>query len=291
MSWRTVIISNRAKLDLQLGHMVVRSSEIKTKIYIKEMAVLILESTAISITAALINELTKNKVKIIFCDEKRDPLAELIPYYASHDTSAKIMEQVNWDDINKKIIWTEIVKQKILMQSQLLMNNGIEEYKLLLQYMDEVQLGDTSNREGHAAKVYFNSLFGKDFTRGKDGGINASLNYGYSILLSIISREIHANGYMTQLGIFHKGKTNPFNLSSDLIEPWRPLVDSYVFMKQPSSLDNKTKLDIVSLFSEKIFINGKKHTILNAIKIYTKSVFDALNYNDVSKLRFYSNGE
>ncbi len=71
---------------------------------------------------------------------------------------------------------------------------------------------DSTKREGHAAKVYFNALFGMDFTRADDNPINAALNYGYSMILSAINREITAAGYLTQIGIFHQNTFNPFNL-------------------------------------------------------------------------------
>ena len=68
MSWRTIVVANRAKLDLQLGSMVVRG-ETTIKVHLSEIAMLIIENTAVSLTAALLCELTKKKVKIIFCDE------------------------------------------------------------------------------------------------------------------------------------------------------------------------------------------------------------------------------
>ena len=100
MSWRIIVISKRAKLDLQLGKMVVRSDEI-TKIVLSEISTIIIESTAVSITASLISELAKRKIKVIFCDEKRNPSSELLPYYGSHDTSAKIREHIKWSEQQK----------------------------------------------------------------------------------------------------------------------------------------------------------------------------------------------
>lgn len=111
MSWRTVVISNSAKLDYQMGYMIVRQNEI-TKIHLSEIALLLIESTAVSLTASLLAELTKQKIKVIFCDHKRNPSSELTPYYGSHDTSAKIRAQIRWDKEIKKIIWREIVLEK-----------------------------------------------------------------------------------------------------------------------------------------------------------------------------------
>ena len=112
MSWRTVVISNNAKLDYQIGYLVVRGSE-TTKIHLNEIGMLIIESTAVSMTSYLLNELVKNKIKVVFCDEKRNPSSELVPYYGSHDTSAKIRKQIEWTKDDKAHIWTEIVSEKI----------------------------------------------------------------------------------------------------------------------------------------------------------------------------------
>ena len=71
MSWRTVVISSNVKLDYQMGYMVVRRMD-TMKIHLSEMEILIVESTAVSLTAALLNELSKKKIKVIFCDEKRN---------------------------------------------------------------------------------------------------------------------------------------------------------------------------------------------------------------------------
>lgn len=288
MSWRTVVIANSAKLDYQLGFLVVRKEEI-VKIHISEIAMLIIESTSVSLTAALLAELMKKKVKVIFCDEKRNPSSELIPYYGSHDTSIKIKKQIEWPKESKDIIWTEIVSEKIRKQAEHLENRNLKESKMLYTYLDEMQLGDTTNREGHAAKVYFNALFGLDFTRTAENSINAAINYGYGVLLSACNREIVANGYITQLGLFHDNMFNPFNLGSDIMEPFRPLVDSIVKDLNPHKFEHEEKVEILRLFQQEVRIAGRIENISNAIKIYCRSIFDALNENDTAQIKFYRN--
>lgn len=207
MSWRVVVITKRAKLDLQLGKMVVRSDE-TVKIVLSEISTIIIESTAVSLTTSLIAELAKRKIKVIFCDEKRNPSCELVNYYGSHDTSNKVRRQIVWKQSTKEAVWTEIVTEKIRKQKELLEALGKEEAALLSSYLREIVWNDETNREGHAAKVYFNALFGMDFTRTEDNFVNAALNYGYSIILSAFTREVVANGYITQLGLFHDNMFN-----------------------------------------------------------------------------------
>lgn len=287
MSWRTVIISSNAKLDYQMGYLVIRSQETR-KVYINEIATLIVESTAVSMTSYLLCELMKNKVKVIFCDEKRNPSSELLPYYGSHDTSMKIRSQIRWDENTKRIIWTEIVRDKIKKQATLLEKRGVAANNLLEFYQEELTIGDTTNREGHAAKVYFNALFGKSFSRSEDCPINAALNYGYSIILSLFNREIVSNGYITQIGIFHDNMFNQFNLASDFMEPFRPLIDEIVLDMELPLFEKEQKYQILEVLQNEIRIDGRLEYLPNAIKIYTRSLLDALNERDISLIKFYS---
>lgn len=288
MSWRTVVISQNAKLDYQIGYLVVRGQDTH-KIHLNEISTIIIESTAVSLTAYLLSELMKNKIKVIFCDEKRNPSSELLPYYGCHDTSQKIKKQMEWTYDIKKAVWTEIVAEKIRKQSNLLLKLNKSEAEMLQNYISEIEFGDTTNREGHAAKVYFNSLFGKEFTRTEECPINAALNYGYTLILSTFNREIVCNGYITQIGLFHDNMFNQFNLGSDLMEPFRPIVDELVYSMKPYKFEIEEKHSMLLLLEQEVFIGGKKEYLGNAIKVYTRSIFEALNEMDVSLIKFYEN--
>lgn len=286
MSWRIVVVSSSAKLDYQMGYLVVRK-DTTVKVHISEISVLVIESTAVALTSALLSELVKKKVKVIFCDEKRNPLSELIPYYGAHDTSNKVRKQIGWSAEIKATVWTEIVTEKIRKQKENLLYFHKEEYALLQQYIEEIEFGDITNREGHAAKVYFNALFGKDFIRTDDSIINAALNYGYSIILSVFNREIAANGYLTQIGLFHDNMFNPFNLASDFMEPFRTIVDREVYRNRFSEFERKEKLCLVNLLNKEVRMANRIETVNNAIKLYCRSIFDALDANDVSLIKFF----
>lgn len=287
MSWRTVVISNRAKLDFKMNYMTVRNDQETIRIFINEIYMVIIESTSVSITAALLSELTKKKIKVIFCDEKRNPSSELVSYYGSHDTSVKYRNQICWSTEIKAEVWTLIVREKIKKQLELLKEKGLNEYLLLEEYLDEIQINDITNREGHAAKVYFNALFGKRFNRTDDNTINAALNYGYSIILSAFNREIVANGYMTQLGLFHNNMFNQFNLASDFMEPFRILIDRKVASMDLSKFEVSEKLELVNILNNNVIIDNSRSIMINAISQYTRSLIDAINDNDVSLIKFY----
>lgn len=289
MSWRTVVVSHRAKLDLQLNCMVVRG-ETTTKVHLSEISVLLIESTEVSLTAALLAELVRLKIKVIFCDKKRNPAAELIGYYGSHDTSSKVRQQLEWCDANKKAVWTEIVRAKIYNQKMVLDILGRTESELLEKYIDELEFDDITNREGHAAKVYFNALFGLSFTRADENAINAALNYRYAIILSICNREIVANGYITQLGLHHSNVFNMYNLGSDLMEPLRPFIDHVVYQLWEKgdleSFDKDEKMKVINALNQEVMLEGKKQVLNYGAKIYVKSIFNALNEENIGVLRF-----
>lgn len=288
MSWRTVVITQRAKLDLQMGYLVIRMDKI-TKIHLSEINTVLIDSPAVSLTTSLIAELSRKKIKVIFCDEKRLPSSQLIPFYGSHDTSLKYKKQIQWTDEMKKFIWSEIVAEKIKQQAEFLDEKRREESKLLWKYKSEVLPGDETNREGHAAKVYFNALFGMEFLRTQENTINAALNYGYSIILSMFAKEIVSQGYFTQLGIFHDNMFNELNLACDLMEPFRILVDRQVYKMNLQEFGKEEKIELVDILNHSVYIDGNQEYVSKAIRIYSKSIFDALNENDVSQIRFYKN--
>ena len=200
---------------------------------------------------------------------------------------AMIRNPIQWSRNSKDAVWTEIVTEKIRKQKELLEYQGKEESKLLDSYLQEIKWNDETNREGHAAKVYFNALFGLDFTRTTDCPVNSALNYGYSIILSAFTREVVSNGYITQLGIFHDNMFNQFNLASDLMEPFRVLVDQEVYNMRLEQFEHEEKMLLVNILNKEIQIDGRIQYVNNAIKIYCKSIFDALNEDDSALIRFY----
>lgn len=287
MSWRTVVVSSHCKLDLKMGCMVIRSDDIR-RISLDEISMILVESTAVSITGCLISELTRRKIRLVFCDEKYNPCAELSPLYGSHDCSAKLRTQIRWSSETKAFIWTAIVTEKIRNQALHLKMLGYDdEAEMLNGYISEMELNDESNREGHAAKVYFNAIFGQCFSRNNDNSMNAALNYGYSLILSTVNREVCACGYLTQLGLFHDNMFNCFNLSCDLMEPFRIIVDRLVAKRKYNTFGTEEKHELVRLFETQVIIAGQEQYLQNAIKIYCRSVFDALNSNDSSLIRFF----
>lgn len=288
MSFRTVVITHRAKLNLNMGYLEVRGDEVK-KIFLDEIDILLIESHAVSMTTALLSELINKKIKVIFCDAKRNPQGELMPYYGSGDCARKIKKQIEWSEDAKGKIWTAIVREKIKNQAGFLKELSMtREEKLLRTYLDEMVYRDETNREGMAAKVYFDAIFGMDFTRDRETPINAALDYGYSLILSAVNREISYNGFITQLGLFHDNIYNCFNLSSDIMEPYRILIDRIVYQNKFDKFESEEKHIMLHVFEQEVKIGGNWQILSNAIRIYVRSVFDALCDDAPSEILFYS---
>ncbi len=285
MSWRVVVVTGICKLEHRLGFLVCRGEETK-KIFMNEIDTLIVDSTAVSITSALLCEIVKHKINLVFCDEKHNPHSQLMALYGRHDCSGMLKNQLSWSENAKKAVWTEIVRQKILQQYKFLKELGSEQADLLETYISNIQDGDINNREGHSAKVYFNALFGLSFKRGDDSYTNGALNYGYAIILSAFNRQIVAEGYDTRIGLAHKNEFNHYNLACDLMEPFRVAVDRYVFSNE-EQLTPEQKHNIANILNREVKVLGKTCTLLSAIGQYCKGVFKALETGDISHMVGY----
>lgn len=288
MAFRTVIVENRCKLDYSLNYLVCRKDNEETKVLLDEIKVLLINSLQVSITSCLMAMLIDKKIKVILIDTKHNPSGEIVPYQNNFYSYRKIKDQIAFKQEYKDRLWREIIRRKIHNQSRNLKLIDSESALLLDEYERNVLDGDTSNKEGHSAKVYFNSLFGKSFNRDQDNEINKYLDYGYSIILSIINREIKVLGYLTEIGIHHIGESNSFNFSCDLVEPLRPLIDYYVINKLVD--DTNFKQVFVSLLGKTVFYNGKKIFLDNAIRLYVEDAILFLKTGDEEFIRFIDYG-
>ena len=275
MGWRTVVVNKNCKLSYKNDYLIIRSEELQM-IHLSEISTIIVENGMVSITSYLINELAQQKIKIIFCDEKHNPSCEMIPYYGSFNTSKKVTNQAKWKKDIKQKAWQQIVKHKIHNQAMLLKNLNIKGYEKLLEFEEQVELDDKTNREGHAAKVYFNLLFGMDFSRDREDNTNIALDYGYSIILSMLNREIVSKGYITQLGLNHKNEFNQFNLSCDLMEIFRPLIDEIVYRNREFAFDKSYKYKLIDVYNRQIIIKNREQYLNNAVPIFITNVFNFL---------------
>lgn len=286
MGWRSVIIDSPSKISFKNNYLLVIGSE-EYMIHISEIDLLMITTTQATITTYALNELNKNKVRTVLCDEKRNPYGEIIGYYGCHNASKKVLLQTNWKDFGKLEMFTEIIRRKILNQAKLLkICDKIAESNMLVSYADELKLGDPTNREGFAAKVYFNALFGKDFNRNEFNDINAALDYGYTILLSAINRSVINCGCITQLGLKHCNEYNYFNLSCDIIEPFRVIVDEFVYENMGRILDKEYKFELVNLLNKQVSM-GDSMSLAMAIRQVTTNIISHMNTEIYQGVKLY----
>ena len=277
MGFRTIVINAHSKLSYKNNHLVYKSIEDTQMIHVSEIDVMICETTDIVISTMLINKLIEAGVLLIMCDAKRFPNSVAMPYYGRHDTSLQIQKQVEWNPVDKKKIWTDIIIQKISNQAALLKKVGFDDKATdILNAITKLALNDPANVEGHAARTSFNTLFGNDFVRDEVTEVNKGLDYGYTLILSLFAREIVKCGCLTQLGIKHTNQYNQFNLASDLMEPFRVLVDEIVYDNKSEAFP-RIKRELFTLFSETYRYNGGDMYLTNIISDYVKKVLDCLH--------------
>ncbi|MBW9330261.1 type II CRISPR-associated endonuclease Cas1 [Lactococcus raffinolactis] len=277
MGWRVIIVNTHSKLSYQNNHLIFKSSTKSEMIHLSEIDLLICETTDISITTMLLKKLADENILTIFCDEKRLPSSQMLPYYGRHDSSLQLTRQISWLEDKKSDVWTDIIAQKIINQanhlSQLTFDDTASAIHVLL---DALEPFDPSNREGHSARIYFNKLFGNDFTRDANNDINAGLDYGYTLLMSVFAREIVKMGCMTQLGLKHSNQFNDFNLASDIMEPFRIIVDQIVYGHRNKKF-GEIRRELFEMFATKYVYGRQEMFLTNIASDYTKRVIAMMN--------------
>ena len=287
MGWRSVVVDTPSKISFKNNYLVVTGID-NHMIHVSEIDMLMVSTTQATLTAHALSELNKSKVRIMFCDEKRNPYGEIVSYYGCHNTSKKLAMQLKWGNDGKAKIFAQIIRQKIINQATLLAKIGkTAESHMLKTYADEVRQGDITNREGFAAKVYFNALFGKDFSRQIFSDTNSALDYGYTILLSAINRAVVSCGCLTQLGLKHCNEYNYFNLSCDIIEPFRVIVDEYAYENIGRILDKDYKFEIVDLLNKQVKLNNESISVAKAIKQVSMDIINHLNCQVYEGIKLY----
>ena len=229
---RTLSFSRPYILSLKNCQMVIKMKDdpdfIRT-VPVEDIGFVLLENQQISITIPLLNALADNNVAVILCTDKMMPNAMFLNLDSNSVQGERYLDQINASEPLKKNLWKQTVEAKIRNQAALL-DKLDKDGSQLKPYWQNVKSGDADNREGVAAKIYWDALFGDDFMRYRTGGSpNEMLNYGYTILRAAVSRSLMGSGLFPALGIYHRNRYNAFPLADDIMEPYRPYVDEIVF--------------------------------------------------------------
>lgn len=229
---RTLVFSSPMILSLKNQQLVIAykdASDEKITVPIEDVGIVLLENQQTNITLPLLNALAEKEVQVVLCNSKGMPSAMIQSMNSNNLQGENLRNQIACGEVLKKQLWKQVVEAKIRNQASLLNSIG-KEGDVLKPYYTNVRSGDADNREGIAARIYFQQLFGNSFVRNRDElGINALLNYGYSILRAATCRAIVSSGLLPAIGIHHHNRSNAYPLADDLMEPFRPFVDGVVY--------------------------------------------------------------
>ncbi len=274
---QTLFFSTPVCLSLKNYQIVISWKDCDDKITrpIEDIGCVVLENQMISITLPLLNELVKNNVAVILCDNKMMPTSMLQNLDANTTQAESLKFQLAVTDPMKKQVWKQIIESKIKNQAAVLALAG-KNKDILKPYYNNVKSGDSDNREGLAAKIYWNSLLGNSFKREREGcSPNSLLNYGYSILRAAVARALLGSGLLPNLGIFHKSRYNAFPLADDVMEPYRPFVDEIVYRLYENGiteLNKESKSEIMRVLNCDVNIGKVKRPLQIALTMTTASL-------------------
>lgn len=275
-TWRTIIVETPESITVKDNCLAIGKNEDLKLLPLEQIQQLVISSGRGSISLPAIEQLTTQGTGIVFCNNKCTPICETLGIGSHFEKAGRLMDQSEWKTRRKQTVWKQIVKGKILQQIALLERCNITVPARLYEYLHSVESDDATNREALASRIYFGSLFGADFLRFDDDSINAALNYGYTVLRAAFDRAIVAHGYRTELGIHHCSRQNPYNLSCDLMEPFRPFVDEIIFANLGRELDWEYKQELIALTYGTCEIGGLQMIISDAIDEYTANVLDCM---------------
>lgn len=291
MAFRSILISEATKINLDLNNIVIRYNGDNYYINLDEISTLVLDDARCLVSIKLLSELCEKGISVILTDGSHKPVGTLTTLYNNVRAPKKNKEQITWDENLKGYLWTEIVKNKIKNQMEVLkLLHKTEKMQILEEYINTIEFGDKTNREGLASRTYFKELFGISFKRFNEDIINFCLNYAYQIIRSKISQEIVALGYQPSFGICHKNEYNTFNLADDFIEVFRPIIDYYVYKILNEAVDEyltpSLKGKLVNIINERVEYRNSSYKIHNVITFYLQDLTNFLENGDLSKINF-----
>ena len=274
MAFINVFIENTCKISIENERLILEG-ENKIAVYpVADINCVLIDCLTINISTYALNKLCESGATVIVCDKKHLPSCVMLPFDGYYRRFSVLKEQTEISKVKLKALWQSIIKQKLFVQGQCLEQNSKEGSKYLYTLSKSVLSGDSAFAESKGAAFYFKQLFGKDFSRTGENSINAFLNYAYTINRYLICRHLSARGFECAIGIFHKNQFNAFNLADDIIEPFRPIIDNYVYniYSKFKMFDSSAKKAIFSVVNLNVLIDNEKHSLTNAVEKMVESL-------------------
>jgi CRISPR-associated protein Cas1 len=276
------ISETAARLSVRYDQLLIENDgQLLESIPLAELGVLVVSNPRVSYSHAVLAGLADKGGALIVCDEKHIPAAILLPLTGHHTQAERYAAQARAPLPRKKRLWQQIVRAKIAAQARLLTKLKGDDAGLGAM-IPHVRSGDPANVEAQAARKYWNALFGPDFRRDWEAeDQNRNLNYGYAVLRAVVARALCAAGLHPSLGLHHHNRYDAFCLASDLVEPFRPVVDEAVHdwvraHGAAAPMDRHAKEHLLKIATMRYNWNGE-----------WRSLFDVLVRTSVSLVRVF----
>ncbi len=291
-AWKTIRITKPCTLRIEHSNLVVEDEEYRFKLSLEDTDSIVFEGDRFMISAKVLAALSRYKIATLFCDEYYMPSAILHPYHQSSLATRTLKAQLSITQSCADKLWQRIIVAKIDLQREVLVSLDIESKKLE-QYMSQVREADRYGAEAKSARYYWGKLF-DDLVREPDSFDlrNQALNYAYALVRSLITRDLSAAGFLPAIGLWHDNKYNAFNLSDDLMEPFRPIVDMGVYRileihTDEEILTSQMKKELINLLDvEYLEYEKGSSSIRNVSKLYVQFFKRSVENDDVALLSF-----
>ncbi len=253
MLGRIVVISeDNRHLQVSRGFLVVKSTidehEELGKVALDDIATVIAEAHGISYSNNLLVALAERGAPFVLCGANHNAIGMLISIDGNYQQAKRFDAQIAAGLPLKKRLWASIIKAKLTQQAAVLNAVGVNDIPLKF-LVAKVRSGDPDNFEAQGARLYWRMLLGQDFRRDQSsGGINALLNYGYTVLRACTARAVVAAGLHPTLGLHHQNAQNAMRLVDDLMEPFRPMIDINVWQlvqNNQTEVTSETKRSLI----------------------------------------------
>lgn len=290
---RSLYFENPAYISTKQSQLIIKFPEVErnlphslcerfsNNIPIEDIGIVILDNQQITITQGALQALSENNCAVILCDSNRMPSGYLLPLSSNTLQGERYRQQIGSSAPLKKQLWQQTIQSKIYNQASLLRKQNCINTLNMSKWIKEVKSGDSSNLEARAAVFYWSNLFPRElsFTRDRfNSPPNNLLNYGYSVLRSVIARSLVGSGLLPSLGIHHKNRYNAFALADDIMEPYRPFIDNIVLgiVKEGcdfSEISKEIKIKLLSIPVIDVEINNLRRPLSIAAGITTASLY------------------
>lgn len=283
------ISSEPIKLRVKHDQFYMKPTEGETiTVPLEEIAAVVISEPQVTYTHSVLTRLSETGVCVVFCGQKKLPVGMLMPLNGHSIQTERFAKQIQSTAPTKKRIWQQLIKAKITAQATVLRTIRTDDNGLAA-LVGQVKSGDPDNMEGRAAKRYWPRLFKhRPLSEGNPGQVkfrrdrsaedeNQLLNYGYAVLRAVTGRAICSSGLHPSIGIHHHNRYNPFCLADDLMEPFRPLVDTAVVGISDRSetiptLDKETKAAVLNSLTGRLSWQGEQRSLFDVLSRVTSSL-------------------